>query len=113
MDLNNEFNNEFEVIVFQTEDGEEIDMLIIDEFDYEGKNYIALIESLVGENVVSESYDFDETIMFCEVILESAEETIVPIQSNSLIAKLEDVLEKRLLERDKNWLTIENKATIY
>ena len=95
-------DNLIEVISFENDEGEEFDMMIVDEFEKDGQRYIALIESVVGDNVMSDSYDFDETIMFCRILGDDGKEAFEPVENRATIAKLEDVLEERLFKRQNN-----------
>lgn len=86
-----EFTN-IEYIVFEDEDGNEIEMEIIDEFHYDEKPYIALSAASPSDEQDSEE------ISFYEVIAMDEEEAFDLITDASLLRALSDALEQRLFD---------------
>lgn len=92
--MSNELTN-IEVIVFEDDHGNQVEMQIVDEFDYFNEQYIALIELPEAE----EALDEDPPIQFYRVIEEDGEEMFDYIEDTALYNKLSDALEERLLQK--------------
>ena len=91
-----------EVIVFEDDEGNEIEMDIVDEFDFEGKHIVALSEApgQMDESEIDESeMDEEDTVSFFEVIKDKENEDYELIEDEKAVAKLADFLEERLLAR--------------
>jgi hypothetical protein len=94
-----------EIIVFEDEEGGEIEMEIVDEFDLEERHFVALVESIGMDDdcenkSLEELEDFDDDVNFFEVIKdENGEEMFDLVEDRQLLNKLADELENRILER--------------
>ena len=85
---------DIEIIVFEDEDGSDIEMEIIDEFDLEGIHYMALRPPI---DPLDEDSDEDSIAFFrCETE-ESGEEIYDLVEDKETLRKVMDVLEDRLL----------------
>lgn len=82
-----------EIITFEDEDGLDIEMEVVDEFDYEDKHYMALRPSL---QEVMDAEDEDE-IVFFRVYQQDGEELFDLVEDKQTITHLGDILENRLL----------------
>lgn len=85
---------DIEIIVFEDEDGSEIEMEIIDEFEMEGVQYMALRPPI---DPMDEDSDEDSIAFFrCETD-EKGEEVFDLVEDKDTLAKVMDMLEDRLL----------------
>jgi len=84
-----------EMIVFEDDQGKEIEMEIIDEFHFNGIHYVALSE--VPQADSDQLLDEDD-IRFFRILNENGEEMFDAIEDQNTIQLLADELEKRLLE---------------
>ena len=89
-----EYTN-IEVIVMEDEDGSEVEMQLVDEFDYHDSHYLALCPP-PDEN---ETDDEDAVSFFEEVSEEDEELELALVEDEALIEALADMLEDRLLSR--------------
>lgn len=90
----NELTN-IEIIVFEDDDGGEIEMEIIDEFDCDGAHYIALSEVPDAD---SDALLDEDDISFFLVTQENDEEMFDLVEDKKLLQQLADLLEQRLLK---------------
>lgn len=73
-----------EYLVFTQDDGSEIEMQIVDEFEYEGGSYIALVNAAVE--------DGDEI----SVYKVSGDDEYEQVEENALLNMLLDIVEERI-----------------
>lgn len=83
-----------DLVTFSDEDGNEFDLEVIDYFEYEGKEYAALIDAELEEDET----DFDVCIMEIVVHEEEEIEEFVPVDDDLL-----DVLFEIVKERMSCW----------
>ena len=84
-----------EMIVFEDDQGKEIEMEIIDEFHFNGIHYVALSEAPQAD---SDQLLDEDDIRFFRILNENGEEMFDAIEDQNTIQLLADELEKRLLE---------------
>ena len=89
MSDNKEYTD-IQVIVFEDDDGNEMEMQIVDEFDYEGRHIIALAPPVDAEE------DEDE-VSFFAASGPDEDLDMELIEDKALIDALGDLLEERLL----------------
>ena len=90
---NDEKYTDIEIIVFEGDDGD-IEMEIIDEFELDGQRYLALRPPLDENGQV----DDEDSINFFSVASdENGEELYDLVEDDTLLSRLADVLEERLL----------------
>jgi uncharacterized protein YrzB (UPF0473 family) len=101
-DFNNDENLDMEddLIVFETEDGEEVTFVIEDYFFYNGDEYAILTEYDTEKEIVK-----DEGSIVCRIDTtedENGEETeeFVPVEDDDLAQKLIDIANAQLAEED-------------
>lgn len=85
---------DIEIIVFEDEDGSDIEMEIIDEFDVEGGHYMALRPPIAP---MDEEGDEDSIAFFRSETDGSGEEVFDLVEDKETLRKLMDALEDRLL----------------
>lgn len=89
---------QIEVVVFEDEDGTEIEMQIVDEFDHNGRHYVVLIPS--PEEGAEIDVDGEDDLNLFEVTKdEKGEEDFNLVEDKKLLAELAGVVEDRLLAR--------------
>lgn len=89
-----EYTN-IEVIVMEDEDGSEVEMQLVDEFDYHDAHYLAL-----SAPITEDEADDEDTVSFFEEVSEEDEELeLALVEDEALIEALADLLEERLLSR--------------
>lgn len=89
-----EYTN-IEVIVMEDEDGKEVEMQLVDEFDYHDSHYLAL-----AAPIDEDEGDDEDTVSFFEEVSEADEELeLALVEDEALIEALADLLEERLLSR--------------
>ena len=76
-----------EVLVFENEDGSETEMQIVDEFEWQGNSYVALLPLDVREG--------DDIQLFCTTGQDEYEQVADSAAKNALL----DILEERLLNK--------------
>jgi len=109
MNLNNEENTQFgqdgemdeDLIVFETEDGEEVTFVIEDYFFYNGDEYAILTEYDTEKEEI-----IDEGSIVCRVDTVEGEngeedEEFVPVEDDSLAEKLIEIANAQLAEDDE------------
>ena len=84
---------DIEVIVFEDENGNETEMQIVDEFDYEGQHVIAVCPA------PDEASEDEDEVSFFYAEGEDDDLEMTLIEDAQLIDKLGDVLEDRLLNK--------------
>ncbi|MCL2353794.1 MAG: DUF1292 domain-containing protein [Defluviitaleaceae bacterium] len=92
---NGEEMEEFSTIVMTDEDGNEVEYLVVDEFEHKGTNYVVMMleEFEEEENV--------EAVIFKQIIEEGAGDELVYEEiSEEEYNDIEEVLRKRLAEFD-------------
>lgn len=101
-DFSNDENLDMEddLIVFETEDGEEVTFVIEDYFFYNGDEYAILTEYDTEKEIVK-----DEGSIVCRIDTtedENGEETeeFVPVEDDDLAQKLIDIANAQLAEED-------------
>lgn len=92
-DIIDEEEEEVETIVFEDMDGNEHEFVDIGDFEYEGKEYLALApyEMMTCEHDEDEECDCDEGgILYCEIVSgdKDDEEELVPVEDDDLNDKL-------------------------
>ena len=103
----NEFNNEEnldmddDLIVFETEDGEEVTFVIEDYFFYNGEEYAVLTEYDTEKEVV-----LDEGSIVCKIETSEDEngeevEEFVPVEDDAMAEKLIEIANAQLAEDDE------------
>lgn len=85
---------DIEIIVFSDEDGQDIEMEVIDEFDWEGRHYIALRPPI---DPLDEDSDEDSIVFFHSETDASGEEIFDLVEDKKILQGLTDKLEERLL----------------
>ena len=85
---------DIEIIVFSDEDGQDIEMEVIDEFDWKEKHYIALRPPI---DPMNEDSDEDSIVFFHSETDADGEEIFDLVEDNETLLGLTDKLEERLL----------------
>jgi len=93
--VNGEEMEEFSTIVMTDEDGNEVEYLVVDEFEHKGTNYVVMmLEEFEEEEDV-------EAVIFKQIIEEGAGDELVYEEiSEEEYNAIEEVLRKRLAEFD-------------
>jgi len=94
----NENLTNIQMIVFEDEDGLDIEMEVLDEFEHEGKRYVALRPAFDAEAFTED----EDSINFFEVYADpenDEEEMFDLIEDPASLQALSDVLENRLMSR--------------
>lgn len=89
---------QIEVVVFEDEDGTQIEMQIVDEFDHDSHHYVVLIPS--PEEGAKIDVDGEDDLNLFEVTVdEKGEEDFDLVEDKKLLAVLAGIVEDRLLAR--------------
>lgn len=89
---------QIEVVVFEDEDGTEIEMQIVDEFDHKEHHYVVLIPS-PEEGAEIDAEGEDDLNLFEVTKNEKGEEDFNLVEDKKLLAELANIVEERLLSR--------------
>lgn len=92
--MSNDLTN-IEVIVFEDEEGNQVEMEIVDEFDLGKDHYIALTELPDVDGILDE----DPPIQFYRITEEDDEEIFDAVEDAALLNTLADALEERLFQK--------------
>lgn len=84
-----------EIIVFEDENGEDIEMNIVDEFDHENIHYVALTPAQIDAD------DEEDSINFFSVSKVEGQEEFDLVEDEKLLNTLFDLLEDRLVSSPK------------
>ena len=93
MSQNTEYTD-IEIIVFEDDAGNELEMQIVDEFDHEGGHYLALTAPIDDD-----SEEDEDTVSFFLSKGEGEELEVELVEDKKLLDKLADILEDRLLSK--------------
>ena len=98
-------DQERDYVVFEDEDGNEIELDIVDQFPFEGREYAVLMDlfDLLGENSQlspeAEGQQADMYVM--EIVMEGEEERFIPVEDEALLDQLSDVIYQRINELEE------------
>ncbi|MCL2433498.1 MAG: DUF1292 domain-containing protein [Clostridia bacterium] len=87
-------DQDFGTITFEAEDGEELELHVLDYFFYNGAEYAVLADRICGEDCENsgtpECDDCDVGIYYMHVENTDDEETFTPIDDEALLEALDD-----------------------
>ena len=98
----NEMNNmEEDIIVFEDEDGNEYEYVVIDYMFYNGDEY-----ALLTEVTEEEAEEENQECIVCRVVAETEEdgeetESFVPVEDETLAQKLVDIFNTKMADEEK------------
>jgi hypothetical protein len=87
-------------VLFEDESGNEFELDIIDEFEYEGKNYAVLMDlsDLLDDNgeLPDTEIEEDREMYIMQVSGEGEDEQFLPVEEEELLDKLSDIVYQRI-----------------
>lgn len=87
-------------VLFEDESGNEFELDIIDEFEYEGKNYAVLMDlsDLLDDNgeLPDTEIEEDREMYIMQVSGEGEDEQFLPAEEEELLDKLSDIVYQRI-----------------
>lgn len=92
-------NQEIQVITLQNEDGSDRDFEIVDELEYEGSKFYALLPYYDSvEDLDSKDEDEDTEILILRGVMEGDDEMLEVIEDDDLFDKVAAIFDERLDE---------------